>query len=106
MTDPNRSTRCRPYRWPPEYPECYLHVRHCPSGEEFVFPLRGNAKLDIVHQIKRWIVWEIWGEQVLDGRITPGVAGEYYARIMTDHRKPESAICWASAGFYLKSNYE
>jgi len=44
------------------------------------------------------------GELMLDGELMPRLAGEYYARIMTDGRPADSVICWESGGFYLKPN--
>ncbi len=38
----------------------------------------------------------------LDGDLMPKLNGDYYARIMTDGRPPESVVCWSSGGFYLK----
>ncbi|HXJ59198.1 MAG TPA: hypothetical protein VNU68_21265 [Verrucomicrobiae bacterium] len=29
------------------YPDCYLHVEECRSGETWIVPLRGNSKLDL-----------------------------------------------------------
>lgn len=79
----------------PAYPNCYLHVLECRSGETFITPLRGNASLDITYQVKKWIKKEFGGELFLDGELTPKLEGDYYAKIMT------GAVCWDSGGFYL-----
>ena len=84
------------------YPDCYLHVTECRSGETFIMPLRGNASLDLTHQVKRWVKQEFGGELRLDGEIMPKLEGDYYAKIMTDGRPPDSVICWDGGGFYLK----
>lgn len=89
-----------------KYPEQYLHVREANSGQEWIKPLRGNATLDLRRQIQRWAKEEFCGELALDGELMPGLDGDYYGRIMTDGRPPESVVCWESGGFYLKSNYE
>ena len=85
-------------------PDCYLHVRECRSGEEWIIPLRGNSSLDLKYQVKKWIRREFGGEYRLDGKLMPKLEGDYYAQIMTDGRPPESCICWDSGGFYLTSN--
>lgn len=85
-----------------KYPETYLHVRDENSGEEFVLPIRGNGLLDITHQTKRWIKQQFGGELMLDGKLQSGLSGDYYARIMTDGRSPDSVVCWQSGGFYLQ----
>ena len=86
-----------------KYPDCYLYVEECRSGETFIMPLRGNSKLNLKQQVKKWIAKEYCGELKLDGELVPRLAGDYYARIITDGRPPESIVCWTSGGFYLKS---
>jgi hypothetical protein len=85
------------------YPNCYLHVEECCSGETFIMPMRGNSKLDLKHQVKRWVKQQYAGELALDGELMPRLSGDYYARIITDNRPPDSVVCWTSGGFYLKS---
>jgi hypothetical protein len=87
----------------PPWPEQYLHVVECRSGEEWIVPLRGNATLDITRQVKRWVKEEFCGELFVDGKLMPRIEGDYYACLMTDGRSPDSAICWDSGGFYLSS---
>ncbi len=87
------------------YPETYLHVRRENDGQEWIMPMRGNSLLDITHQIKRWVKREFGGELKLNGKIMPKLAGDYYARIMTDGRSPDSVVCWNSGGFYLSATY-
>lgn len=89
-----------------KYPNTYLHVTACFSGQEWIRPLRGNTKLDLPRLIKRWAKEEFAGELTLDGELMPKLNGEYYAKIMTDGRPPESVVCWAGAGFYLKPTYK
>jgi hypothetical protein len=86
-------------------PDCYLHVRECRSGEEWIMPLRGNALLNLKHQIKKWIKQEFGDELRLDGEIMPKLDGDYYGKLMTDSRSPDSMVCWTGGGFYLKSIY-
>lgn len=88
---------------PRKYPDCYLHVEECMSGETWIQPILGNALLDIKHQVKRWIRQEFGGELQLDGELIPRLQGDYYAKIMTDGRSPDSVVCWTSGGFYLKA---
>lgn len=87
------------------YPDCYLHVEECRSGETFIQSIRGNEKLDLKKLVKKWIKKQFCGELALDGELTPKLQGDYYAKIMTDGRPPDSVVCWTSGGFYLKSNY-
>lgn len=86
-----------------EYPEVYLHVTECRSGQKWIMPLRGNSLLDLKHQVKKWIKQEYCGELALDGEFMPKLDGDYYAKIMTDGRPPDSVVCWTGGGFYLKS---
>jgi hypothetical protein len=85
-----------------KYPDCYLHVRECRSGEEWIMPLRGNSILNLKKQVKNWIKKEFSGELTLDSEIMPKLEGDYYAKIMTDNRPPDSVVCWQGGGFYLK----
>jgi hypothetical protein len=87
-----------------KYPDTYLHVRECRSGQEWIVPLRGNASLDLKKQVKKWVKNEYQGAFRLDGELMPKLDGDYYARIMTDGRPPDSVVCWTSGGFYLTSN--
>jgi len=86
-----------------KYPDCYLHIEECRSGQTWIFPIRGNGLLDLKHQIKRWCKREFCGELKLDGELMPKLQGDYYGKIMTDGRPPESVVCWTGAGFYLQS---
>ncbi len=84
------------------YPDCYLHVEECRSGTTWMVPMRGNSKLDLKYQVKKWIANWFDGEFRLDGDLMPKLSGDYYARIMTDGRPPDSVVCWQGGGFYLK----
>lgn len=84
-----------------KYPDTYLHVRCCRSGEEWIMPLRGNSLLSLERQVKRWIRQEFGGELFLASGIMRRLEGDYYAQIMMDGMSPESGICWESGGFYL-----
>lgn len=88
------------------YPETYLHVQHCRSGQEWIVPIRPRQTLDLERRVKEWIRSEFCGEFRLDGDLMPRLDGDYYARIMTDGRPPESCICWQGGGFYLKSDLD
>lgn len=88
-----------------KYPDTYLHVEECRSGETFIVPLRGNSSLDLKKQVKKWIKNQFGGELALDGDLMPRISGDYYAKIMTDGRSPDSVVCWESGGFYLKGTY-
>ena len=83
------------------YPDCYLHVQEMRSGNEWIMPLRSNSILDLTRQVKKWIKKEFNGQLFLYGRITSKLEGEFYGRIMTDGRPPESIVCWNGGGFYL-----
>ena len=87
------------------YPDCYLHVRDEHSGQEWIVPIHGNAKLDLARLVDRWVKREFAGELKRDGGLTPRLSGDYYAQIKTDGRPPDSVVCWTSGGFYLKSTY-
>jgi hypothetical protein len=85
-----------------KYPDCYLHVRESRSGASWVMALRGNSKLDLRHQVTRWVKSQFAGDWVLDGALMPRLKGDYYARIMTDGRPPDSIVCWDGGGFFVK----
>ncbi len=84
------------------WPDCYLHVREERSGEQWICVIRGNEKLDLTKLVRKWVQAEFGGELSLDGGIMHRLSGDYYARIMTDGREPESVVCWTGGGFYLK----
>ena len=69
-------------------------------------PMRGNSKLDLKHQVKRWVRQQYDGELELDGELIPKLEGDFYARIMTDGHSPNSIVCWTSGGFFLKNTGE
>lgn len=85
------------------YPETYLHVYDCKSGEEWIVPLRPNSLLDLKTQLRKWVKEEFAGELFIDGALMPKLDGDYYGKIMTDGRPPDSCVCWEGAGFYLTS---
>jgi len=84
------------------YPETYLHVLECRSGQEWIVPLRGNDSLNLEHQVKKWIRQEFDGAYRLSGDLMPKLDGDYYAQLKTDGEPPSSCRCWDSGGFYLE----
>lgn len=90
---------------PVTYPETYLHVLECRSGQTWIVPMRGNASLDLLHQVKKWVKSEFAGELRVDGKLMPKLECDYYAQIITDGRSPDAGICWDGGGFYLESTY-
>jgi len=86
------------------YPDFYLHVLECRSGETWIMPLRGSDKMDLIRHTRRWIKQEFRGELFLDPPMQPGLEGDFYAKLMTDSRPPDSCICWEGAGFWLTDN--
>lgn len=86
-----------------KYPDCYLHVEDCRSGQTWIMPITGNKTLDITLRVKEWIKNEFCGELKLDGELMPKLEGEYYAKILTDNRGPDSIVVWDSGGFFLKN---
>jgi len=87
-----------------KFPECYLHVYECRGGESWIVPLRGNVSLDLKKQVKKWIKATFNGELRLSGELMPKLDGDYYARIITDGRPPDSIVCSTGGGFYLTTN--
>jgi len=87
------------------YPETYLHVRHCQSGEEWIIPITGRMNLDLETRVRHWIKREFCGELKLDGKIMSRLEGDYYAQVKTDGSTPDSVMCWDSGGFYLDTTY-
>lgn len=85
------------------YPDQYLHVGECHSGQTWIVPISDETPLDIDALVDVWIASEFGGELERDGETMRGLAGDYFAQIKTDGREPESPICWQSGGFYLKS---
>jgi hypothetical protein len=91
---------------PTEYPETYLHVEECKSGTAWIMPLRGNASLDLEKQVRAFVRANWGGELFVLPPFMPRIAGDYYAKVMTDGRTPDSVVCWDSAGFYLTSDLD
>jgi len=87
----------------PAYPDTYLHVTDCRSGQTWIKPLRGNSVLDLTHQVRKWVKEEFSGELRLNGDIMPKLDGDYYGKIMTDGRPPDSVVCWEGGGFFLEA---
>jgi len=85
-----------------KYPDQYLHVTECHSGQTWIVPFSSRATLDLKTRLVAWIKQEFCGEARLDGKLMPGLDGDYYGKIMTDNRPPDSVVCWQSGGFYLK----
>lgn len=84
------------------YPDQYLSVEECRTGEVQIVPLRGNATLDLTRQVKRWVKDRFGGELRLSGKLMSRLPGDYYAQIITDARPHTSAVVGASGGFYLQ----
>jgi len=82
-------------------PPQYLHVRECRSREEWVIPIAEDTPLNLKALVAEWVENEYSGEMALDGELTPGLDGDYYARIILDGRAPDSVVCWTGGGFYL-----
>lgn len=85
-----------------EYPDCYLHIKECRSGETWIIPISGRKTLSLKTRVKEWIKSHFGEGWSLDGKFMPKIDGDYYAAIYTDNRPPESNIVWASGGFYVK----
>jgi hypothetical protein len=85
------------------YPNQYLHVECCKSGEEWIMPIGNREFLDLEKLVKKWIKNEFGGELRLDGKLQPRLQGDYYGKIITDGREPHCGIVWNSGGFYLKN---
>ena len=84
------------------YPEQYLLIEHCASGEDYIIPIADNEPLDLETLVDKWIESHWCGELKRDGDITRKLQGDYYAVIKTDGRKPEDIVCWDGGGFYMK----
>jgi len=87
------------------YPDCYLHVRDEKSGEEWIEEIGEERLLDLKELVEQWAYNYFAGELKLDGELMPRLSGDYYAKIMTNGREPESGIVWDSGGFYLQATY-
>lgn len=86
-----------------EYPDTYLHVVECRSGETWIVPIGDNDTINLRDNVEAWVRVQYDGELEIDGSMMPKLDGDYYARIMTDGRPPESVVCWDGGGFYLKT---
>lgn len=85
-----------------KFPDQYLHVEECRSGETWILPFGDNDLLDLKVNLEKWIENEFGGELALDGEIMSRLQGDYYAKIITDNRPPDSVVVWQSGGFFLK----
>lgn len=100
-------TVCKKLKRNPEYAntgpfECYLLVRECRSGEEWVTEIKGRMLLDLETRVKAWVKAEFGGELKLSGELMPRLSGDYYAVIITDWRPRDSVVVWQSGGFFLQ----
>ena len=82
------------------FPEQYLHVRDCRTGEEWILPIRASTKLDLKNLIKKWIKEEWGGEIRLAGEPMLRMEGDYYATIKLNGEPPDSISSFTSGGFY------
>jgi hypothetical protein len=89
----------------PLYPDTYLHIRECRSGQEWIMPIQDDDSMDLETLINQWCALDMGGELELDGKIQPRLEGDYYAQIKTDGSAPDSPVCWNSGGFWLKTTY-
>lgn len=89
-----------------KYPDTYLHVEECRSGETWILPIRGNGLIDLEHNVRRWVKREFGGDLRLDPPLMPKLQGDYYAKIITDGRPPDSVVVWDAGGFFLKHTSE
>jgi hypothetical protein len=87
-----------------KYPDCYLHIEEYRSGESFIVPIPATAHLDLERLVKKWVAKQYGGELKVDGKFTPRLQGDYYAKIITDGRSPDCGIVWTSGGFYLTNH--
>ena len=83
---------------------CYMVVRECRSGREWIRPVRKQEHVNLEALIRKWAKEEFNGELRLDGELMPRLEGDYYAKIITDGRPPDSVVVWAASGFYLKGD--
>ena len=84
--------------------DCTLRVIHNGSGEEWLTPISTRQLIDLKTRIQNFLRTELNGEVRLDGELSR-LDGEYTATIYTNGRQPGGGVCWASAGFYVKSTY-
>lgn len=83
------------------YPDCYIQIEECRSGEKWILPIKGNQTLNLKTRIKSWIKAHFGEGWLLDGDIMPKLQGDYYGAIYTDNRPPDG-VCWDAGGFYVK----
>ena len=83
---------------------CYMVVCECRSGREWIRPVRKQEHVNLEALIWKWAKEEFDGELRLDGKLMPRLEGDYYAKIITDGRPPDSVVVWAASGFYLKGD--
>ena len=86
----------------PQFPDTYLHVYECRSGQAWIRPIGDDEILNLEALIAKWALEEFGGELKLDPPLMARLEGDYYGKIMTDGRPPDSIVCWESGGFYLK----
>ena len=89
-----------------QYPDTYLHVQELRSGEEWIMPIEDNDPMNLRRMLDKWAKTQLNDELEIDGDLMPKMDGDYYGKIMTDGRPPESVVCWDGAGFYMKPTYE
>lgn len=75
------------------------------DGEEWIKEITGRQSLDLKTRVKAWIKEEFCDQLRLNGDLMPGLEGEYYAKIITDQRPPDSVVVWNSGGFFTEMTY-
>jgi hypothetical protein len=88
------------------WPDQYLHVVNNRTGDSSVMPIADDEEFHLGNLVDKWIAAEFGGELERDSELMESYIGEYYARIMTDGRPPDSVVCWTSCGFNTKMTYE
>ena len=79
--------------------ECYLLVTQPSTGAIWTQEITKNMLLDLTLRIKHFLKTQFCGELRLDGGISRGIDGHYYASIITDSRPIDTHICWDGGGF-------
>lgn len=91
-----------------KYPDQYLLVTENQSGEQWIYPIRANAKLCLETLVKRWAKQHFGLDTPINTPIRVEVANHsfgglsHHAAIITDGRPPDSVVVWTSKDVHIE----
>lgn len=87
-----------------KYPDQYLLVTENRSGEQWIDPIRSNAKLDLETCLRRWAKKHFGSDTLIKIEVANHNFGglDYHACIITDGRPPDSVVVWTAKDVHIE----